>query len=48
MVLAGMTILDLGCGWGSAGLYMAEKYPNSKVRTVTAVYAYSLKCVWQV
>ncbi|KAJ6440212.1 methyltransferase domain-containing protein [Purpureocillium lavendulum] len=27
----GMTILDLGCGWGSATLYFAERFPASKV-----------------
>ncbi|MCJ1256607.1 hypothetical protein MMC24_004431 [Lignoscripta atroalba] len=27
----GMRILDLGCGWGSAALYFAEIFPNSKI-----------------
>ncbi|KAF8585946.1 S-adenosyl-L-methionine-dependent methyltransferase [Ramaria rubella] len=27
----GMDVLDLGCGWGSLCLYLAEKYPNSRV-----------------
>ncbi|KAF4585425.1 cyclopropane-fatty-acyl-phospholipid synthase [Ophiocordyceps camponoti-floridani] len=27
----GMTILDLGCGWGSAALYLAEKLPNARI-----------------
>lgn len=27
----GMTILDLGCGWGSGALYFAEMLPNSKI-----------------
>ena len=27
----GMTILDLGCGWGSASLYLAELFPSSKI-----------------
>lgn len=27
----GMTILDLGCGWGSLSLFLAKKYPNSKI-----------------
>ncbi|MCJ1439135.1 hypothetical protein MMC27_008526 [Xylographa pallens] len=27
----GMKILDLGCGWGSASLYLAEIFPNSKI-----------------
>jgi len=27
----GMQILDLGCGWGSLSLWLAERYPNSAV-----------------
>ncbi|UNI15300.1 putative secondary metabolism biosynthetic enzyme [Purpureocillium takamizusanense] len=27
----GMSILDLGCGWGSATLFFAEQYPASRV-----------------
>ncbi|QDS69974.1 hypothetical protein FKW77_002955 [Venturia effusa] len=27
----GMTILDLGCGWGSLSLYLASKFPNSRI-----------------
>jgi cyclopropane-fatty-acyl-phospholipid synthase len=27
----GMEILELGCGWGSLSLWMAEKYPHSKI-----------------
>jgi len=27
----GMDILDLGCGWGSLCLYLAERYPKSRV-----------------
>lgn len=27
----GMSILDLGCGWGSAALLFAEKFPNAKI-----------------
>ncbi|KAI9646954.1 hypothetical protein NHQ30_004954 [Ciborinia camelliae] len=27
----GMSILDLGCGWGSGALYFAEVLPNSKI-----------------
>ena len=30
----GQTVLELGCGWGSLSLWMAERYPNS---TITAV-----------
>jgi cyclopropane-fatty-acyl-phospholipid synthase len=28
-------ILDLGCGWGSCGLYIAQRYPNHKVSMVS-------------
>ena len=31
----GMEILDLGCGWGSLSLWIAEKYPNSSVLAVS-------------
>jgi cyclopropane-fatty-acyl-phospholipid synthase len=27
----GMNVLDLGCGWGSLTLYIAEHYPNCKI-----------------
>ena len=27
----GQTILDLGCGWGSLSLWMAEHYPNADI-----------------
>jgi cyclopropane-fatty-acyl-phospholipid synthase len=27
----GMRVLDLGCGWGSLSLWLAEKYPASKI-----------------
>ncbi|KAF9269325.1 S-adenosyl-L-methionine-dependent methyltransferase [Marasmius fiardii PR-910] len=27
----GLDILDLGCGWGSLSLYLAQKYPNSRI-----------------
>jgi cyclopropane-fatty-acyl-phospholipid synthase len=32
----GMDILDLGCGWGSLALWMAESYPNSQVTGVSS------------
>ncbi|TGN19764.1 methyltransferase domain-containing protein [Leptospira idonii] len=31
----GMTVLDLGCGWGSISLYVAEKFPKCKVTGVS-------------
>ena len=34
-VADGMDILELGCGWGSLSLWMAESYPNSQVVGVT-------------
>ncbi len=30
-----MDILELGCGWGSLTLWMAEKYPNSRITGVS-------------
>jgi cyclopropane fatty-acyl-phospholipid synthase-like methyltransferase len=27
----GISILDLGCGWGSGAIYFAEKYPTSSI-----------------
>jgi len=31
----GQEILDLGCGWGSLALWMAERYPNSRILGVS-------------
>lgn len=31
----GQSVLELGCGWGSLSLWMAEKYPNSKITVVS-------------
>lgn len=31
----GQTILELGCGWGSLSLWMAEHYPNARITAVS-------------
>ena len=31
----GMNILELGCGWGSLSLWMAEKFPNASITSVS-------------
>jgi cyclopropane-fatty-acyl-phospholipid synthase len=31
----GMKILELGCGWGSVSLWMAEHYPDSQITAVS-------------
>ena len=31
----GLSVLELGCGWGSLSLWMAEKYPNSQITAVS-------------
>lgn len=31
----GQEILELGCGWGSFSLYLAEKFPNSRILGVS-------------
>ena len=31
----GQDILELGCGWGSLTLWMAEHYPNARIRAVS-------------
>lgn len=31
----GQEILELGCGWGSLSLFMAEKFPNSNITSVS-------------
>jgi len=31
----GMKVLDLGCGWGSLSLWIAEHFPNSSVTSVS-------------
>src|SRR6266699_991498 len=31
----GMTVLDLGCGWGAMSLWLAEQYPRARVLGVS-------------
>jgi cyclopropane-fatty-acyl-phospholipid synthase len=31
----GMDILELGCGWGSLSLYMAQRFPESRITSVS-------------
>ncbi len=31
----GMSILDLGCGWGSLSLFLAERFPGSRILSVS-------------
>jgi cyclopropane-fatty-acyl-phospholipid synthase len=31
----GMRVLDLGCGWGSLSLWIAERFPNCRVHAVS-------------
>ena len=31
----GQEVLELGCGWGSLSLWMAERYPNSRITAVS-------------
>jgi len=31
----GQTILELGCGWGSLSLWMAERYPKARITSVS-------------
>ncbi len=39
----GLTILELGCGWGSLTLWMAQHYPASRI---TAVSNSRSQCAW--
>src|SRR5450755_1091643 len=34
-VADGQQVLELGCGWGSLSLYVAERYPNSRITAVS-------------
>ena len=31
----GLSLLDLGCGWGSVALFMAQKFPDSQVTALS-------------
>ena len=31
----GLDILDLGCGWGSLSLWLAQRYPNSQIMAMS-------------
>jgi cyclopropane-fatty-acyl-phospholipid synthase len=31
----GMSIRELGCGWGSLSLYMARRFPNARITSVS-------------
>ncbi len=31
----GMTVLDLGCGWGALSLWIAQRYPNCRVTALS-------------
>ncbi|NLR97095.1 class I SAM-dependent methyltransferase [Rhizobium sp. P38BS-XIX] len=31
----GMSILELGCGWGSLSLFLAQQFPNSRITSVS-------------
>ena len=35
----GQDILELGCGWGSLTLWMAERYPNARITAVSNSHA---------
>ncbi|MBM4078008.1 MAG: class I SAM-dependent methyltransferase, partial [Planctomycetes bacterium] len=34
-LLDGQSVLELGCGWGSLSLWMAERFPNSRITAVS-------------
>ncbi len=38
----GQKILELGCGWGSLSLFMAERYPNSRITAVSNSHSQKL------
>ncbi len=41
-LLNGQTILELGCGWGSLSLWMAERYPDSQITAVSNAHSQRL------
>ena len=34
-LIDGQSVLELGCGWGSLSLWMAEQFPNSRITAVS-------------
>jgi cyclopropane-fatty-acyl-phospholipid synthase len=34
-IVDGMNVLDVGCGWGSVTLYLAKRFPNSKIIAIS-------------
>jgi cyclopropane-fatty-acyl-phospholipid synthase len=34
-IMDGMDILELGCGWGSLSLYLAQTFPNARITSVS-------------
>jgi cyclopropane-fatty-acyl-phospholipid synthase len=34
-VMDGQVIIDLGCGWGSVTLYLAERFPNARIISIS-------------
>lgn len=34
-IIDGMAVVDLGCGWGSMTLHLAERYPNCKITGIS-------------
>ena len=40
----GQDILELGCGWGSLTLYMAEQYPDSRITARASLISVNAAC----
>eukprot|EP00596_Hydrurales_sp_CCMP1899_P010317 CAMPEP_0119050946 /NCGR_PEP_ID=MMETSP1177-20130426/72720_1 /TAXON_ID=2985 /ORGANISM="Ochromonas sp, Strain CCMP1899" /LENGTH=335 /DNA_ID=CAMNT_0007029973 /DNA_START=102 /DNA_END=1106 /DNA_ORIENTATION=- len=34
-IVDGMSVIDLGCGWGSVSLYLASRFPNCEITSVS-------------